>query len=162
MLSMKQHLEKDQLLLTSLKDEMKKFQIIIVNFINVWIGFTIVFLSFVFSLEGPVPQGAYFWMIITLLMLIPVLSSYTITALIIDRDRHVVVVEWRRWFFISKTEEYPIANVRAELSNEMNKLGRKHDVFKIYADNVLLKEMVTWFTGWHKEIVLEFIHELKS
>lgn len=141
---------------------MKKFQITVVNFINVWIGLTIILLSFSFSLEGSVPQGAYFWMLITLIMLILVLSPYTITSLIIDRDRHVVVVEWRRWFFISKIEEYPIANVSAELSNEMNRLGRKQDVFKIYANKVLLKEMTTWFTGWRKETVLKFINELKS
>jgi hypothetical protein len=139
---------------------MKKFEAIILNFVNVWLAMTVFFMSFAVALEGPFPQWGYFWILITLSMMIPQLSKFTVKKLIVDRTRDVVGVEWRKWFFVTKKEEYAISTVRAEVVNEMNKMGGKREVFRIFVNNREIAELPTRFTGWKREIASAFILEL--
>jgi hypothetical protein len=139
---------------------MKKFEPILLNFVNVWLAMTVFFMSFAVALEGPFPQWGYFWILITLSMMIPQLSKFTVKRLIIDRTRNIVMVEWRKWFFVTRKEEHPIATVRAEVVNELNKMGGKREVFRIFVNNKEIAELPTRFTGWKSEIAFAFISEL--
>lgn len=139
---------------------MKKFEPSIVNFVNVWYALTVVILSAAFNLEGPFPQWGYYWIAITLCLMLPQLAKFTVKKILIDRGKNVIIIEWRKWFFISKQEEYPISSVRAEMVNELNKRGRHHDVFRIFVNNQVLAELPSRFTGWKKEIANAFIVEL--
>lgn len=141
---------------------MKKYERTWVNFANIWAALTVFIMSFAFALEGPFPFWGYFWIVITLLLLIPLLSAYHVASLSVDKAGNILIVEFRKWWLVKKIEEYPLNDIKAELSNEVSKMGRKEDVFRIFAGNQKIGEMVTWFSGWHKETVRAFIQTIKE
>lgn len=139
---------------------MRIFKKGLLNFMTGWLILTIFIISAAILLNGPFPLWGYYWITMTLLLILPLLASYQINSLTIDSSKGIVIIEWRKWMVLRKVEEFPIHDIRAELTNETNKLGRKHCVFRIYDRDRLLSQMVTWFTGWHKDTAMAFIVEL--